>query len=187
MPADVSGAEEGGGDLPYGSVHVAEPVAAVEVVGDQQLLLERAVGADGDNRRECGEAAEAGRAVVREPPLALLFQDVEHRDCVPQTAVHILARRNPPPPPRRTARIKLLIYFSISMFPNVREIMSTSSSSSDADSASSMAKTSSTLRVCGQHRIEGKGERRTNPGSVSMMIFRGAIFAQLVLREAGWW
>lgn len=73
------------------------------------------------------------------------------------------------------------------MFPNVREIMSTSSSSSDADSASSMAKTSSTLHICGQHRIEGEGGRRTNPGSVSMMIFRGAIFARLVLREAGWW
>lgn len=96
MPADVSGAGAGGGGGSgggaYGGVHAAEPVAAMEVVGDQQLLLERAVSADRNNRRECGETAEARRAVVREPPLALFLQDVEHRDCVPQTAVHILAR-----------------------------------------------------------------------------------------------
>lgn len=65
---------------------IAEAVAAVEVVGDENLVFQRPVCADRDNRRELLETAVARGKAVFETIFALFFEDVEHGDCVLQTA-----------------------------------------------------------------------------------------------------
>lgn len=147
------GAEEEGW---YGGVDIPEAVAAVEIVGDENLVFQRPVCTDRDNGREFLETAVARGEVVCETPFALFFEDVEHGDCIPQTAgdgqpVGLSSFPTPPPPhphPPSSPFSRLSpgwTYFSRSIFPYVSEISSTSSSVSDAESASSRARTSSTL------------------------------------------
>lgn len=181
---------------PRGSVctRVSRPwtgAALTEVISHQALVLEGVFRPNSNDGPALLHGLESLGSTGGFSPFHLLFQDVKHGDDVAKAAWHLLVcavshvsklksdRNN-----NKETRSHLMSHLCRGTFPYVTDNMATSSSSGEALKAKSMAMTSSTPGKCSYQPIEQESSYTTAasvvlcylPGSVSMMIFCGAIF-----------